>query len=95
MIFAIVCYVVCQPNYIDGVSWDRHRTGQQARIRCSRFHPSFRPGVYITRMCNDNKEWGDVDYSSCTMRPEADPFVMLEVEAMADTNSSSITAEVI
>jgi len=64
-------------------------TGRQARFRCSRLHRSFRPGVYIIRMCNDNKEWGQVDYSSCTMRPEAKPLIMVEVPVNRTVNASA------
>ena len=84
--------IACQPNYIDGTSWNRQLSGKQARIRCSTFHRSFRPGVYITRRCDNNGEWGDVDYSSCTMRPDALPVVM--VEGMG-VNASSFAFQVI
>ena len=87
-------YVGCQPSYIDGILWNRHLVGGQARVRCSRLYRSFRPGVYITRMCNDNKEWGDVDYSSCTMRPGANPLIMFEIIGTVDMSASSVVSEV-
>ena len=88
-------YTGCQQSYVDGMLWDRHLTGQQARIRCSRLYKSFRPGVYITRMCYDNRQWGDVDFSSCTMRPEANPLIMVEVVKVTDDiPTSSVVDEV-
>ena len=85
----MISFLGCQPNYINGMLWDRHMIGRQARIRCSRLHRNFRPGVYIIRMCNDNKEWGQVDYSSCTMRPEAKPLIMVEVPVNRTVNTSA------
>ena len=63
-----------------------------AHVRCSRFYSSFSPGVYITRMCNSNGEWGNVDYSSCTIRLEALPLIIVEIQ---DLNSSISTSSVI
>ena len=65
---------------------------ESARVRCSRFYPSFSPGVYITRMCTNNGEWGNVDYSSCTMRLEALPLIMAEVK---DLDSAISTTSVV
>jgi len=77
-----VCLIIilaCQQDYIGGILWSSHRINQLARVRCSKFHSSFRPGVFITRMCDNKGVWGTVDYSSCTMRLEAVPLLMVEV----------------
>ena len=63
-----------------------------AYVRCSNFYPSFRPAVYITRMCTSNGEWGNVDYSSCTMRLEALPLIVIEVK---DFDSSISAASIV
>jgi len=91
-----LCFLACQPNYTGGIYWGRHRSGlqQQARIRCSTFHRSFRPGVYITRSCDVSGEWGDVDFSMCTMRPETLPLVMVEGRGIVAVNMSSFISQV-
>ena len=66
-----------------------------ARIRCSALHSSFRPGVYIARMCNNNAEWGSVDYSNCTMRSNAVPLIMVEVKDLSSSvNATSAVKQV-
>jgi len=75
-----ITHLACQKDYTGGLLWERQRVNQLARIRCSRFHPSLHSGVYITRMCNSNGEWGSVDFCSCTMRLSAIPFILIEVK---------------
>ena len=101
--FYVLCYIhirmytymyltACPQNYVGGILWNKHRVNETARVRCSNFYSSFRPAVYITRMCTNSGEWGNVDYSSCTMRPEALPLIMVEVK---DLNSSVSTTSVV
>ena len=87
-------YAGCQPRYVDGMLWDRHKTGEQARIRCSRLHKNFRPGVYITSTCSDNKEWSDVHYSSCTMRQDANPLIIIEIYGGVNISALSAASKV-
>ena len=83
--------LACQPDYIGGILWKRNIINSVARIRCSAFYRSFRPGVFITRMCNSNGGWGNVDYSSCTMRLEAVPLIMVEIKDIgSSTNATSV-----
>ena len=82
----------CPQNYTGGILWNRHRVNEIAHIRCSRFYPSFSPGVFITRMCNSNGEWGNVDYSSCTLRQGVFPLIMIEVK---DPDNSISVASVV
>ena len=85
----------CPQDYSGGILWNRHRVNEIAHIRCSNFHPSFRPGVYITRMCNSNGEWGNVDYSSCTMKLKVLPVIMIEVKQFdSSINTTSIVNQV-
>ena len=87
--------IACQQDYIGGILWNRHMINQVARIRCSAFHSSFRPGVYITRMCNNNGEWGSVDYSSCAIRLEAVPLILVEVkDPGSSANATSVVNQV-
>jgi len=87
----LLMYLACQQDYIGGILWSSHRINQLARVRCSKFHPSFRPGVFITRMCNNNGVWGTVDYSSCTMRLEAIPLLMVEVRDFDNSTDVILT----
>ena len=50
-------------------------------MRCSAFHSNFRSGVYITRMCSEDGEWGGIDFSSCTMRSDANPLLVFEINS--------------
>lgn len=84
----------CQPEYRQGLFWERSRSNQLVRIRCSGFHPNFHSGVYITRMCNSNGTWEDVDFSSCTMRIGITPIILFEFyQNLADLNESMVTYE--
>ena len=54
--------------------------------------------MYITRMCTNNGEWGNVDYSSCTMRledPQALPVIMVEFKDLdSSINATSAVNQV-
>ena len=85
----------CPESYIGGIIWNKHRVNEVARVRCSNFYYSFRPGVYITRMCTNSGEWGNVDYSNCTMRLEALPLMMVEVKDLdSSINTTSVENQV-
>ena len=87
--------LACEPDYRNGLVWERHQNNQLANIRCSVFHSNFRSGVYITRMCNDNGEWGDIDFSSCTMRANANPVLVFEVNStLSVVNVEGILSDV-
>lgn len=59
------------------------------------FHSSFRSGVYVTRMCDENGEWGDVDFSMCTMKSTATPLIVFEVNTTTSPlRTSAIVNEV-
>ena len=64
--------------------WPRRQANNLVRIRCSALHSSFRSGVYITRMCYSNGEWGGVNMSACTMRLDANPLVLVETNSEVD-----------
>ena len=74
----------CDSEYSGGVVWPRRQSNQLVRIRCSALYSSFRSGVYITRMCYSNGEWGDVDMSACTMRSDANPVILVETRSEVD-----------
>ena len=85
----------CQAEYRLGLFWERSRTNQLIRIRCSEFHANFQSGVYITRMCNSSGEWEDADFSSCTIRIGSTPIILLEInQSLANLNTSVVTYEV-
>ena len=90
------CYIThsaCQQDYIGGLLWERQRVNQLARISCSRLHPSFHTGVYITRMCSPSGEWGRVDFCSCTMRLSATPFIMIEAKGFSSSENVSALSD--
>ena len=88
-------YIACEPEYRNGLLWERHQSNQMAQIRCSTFHPSFRSGVYIGRICNENGEWSDIDFSSCTMRLDAKPLLLFEINSTSSVvNTEEIMNDV-
>ena len=88
-------YIACEPEYRNGLLWERHQSNQTAQIRCSIFHPSFRSGVYIGRMCNENGEWSGIDFSSCTMRLDAKPLLVFEINSTSSVvNTEEIMNDV-
>ncbi|XP_065884496.1 uncharacterized protein [Dysidea avara] len=74
----------CDSEYSGGIVWPRRQANNLVRIRCSALHSSFRSGVYITRMCYSNGEWGGVNMSACTMRLDANPLVLVETNSEVD-----------
>ena len=90
---SFICLLTaCESEYSNGIVWPKRQSGSSVSIRCSVLHSSFRSGVYITRMCFPNGQWGDVDMSACTMRSEATPLVM--VETSSEVNASLLTSQV-
>ena len=88
-------YIACEPEYKNGLLWERHQSNQMAQIRCSAFHSSFRSGVYISRMCNENGEWSEIDFSSCTMRLDAKPLLVFEINSTSSVvNTEEIMNDV-
>jgi len=90
----LICLLTaCESEYSNGIVWPRRLSGSSVSIRCSVLHLSFRSGVYITRMCLPNGQWGDVDMSACTMKSETTPLVM--VETSSEVNTSLLTSQVL
>ena len=40
-------------------------------------------------MCNEHGEWGEIDFTSCTMRLDAKPLLVFEI----NSTSSIVNAE--
>jgi len=92
----LVTHVACPQDYIGGLLWERQRANQLARISCSRFHPSLHTGVYVTRTCGSNGEWGSVDFCRCTMRLNSMPFILIEVKGFGPSiNVTALTNQVL
>ena len=69
--------LACLQNFAGGLLWPTSRRNREITHRCSTLHPSFRPGVTISRKCNDNGTWGLVDDSSCTGLNNAIPTLII------------------
>jgi len=85
----ICCFVVCQDSFSEGLLWRAQSAGQMARLRCSEFHPSLRSGVYIGRMCGSEGQWGEIDFTNCTMDLNASPFIHVELQLSVNTFTNS------
>ena len=91
-------HTVCQAEYNFGIVWERRTAGQQSRVSCSDFHPIFNAGIYITRRCNNNGEWGEADFSSCTVRitfTPLTPLIMVEVKNNYSTPNISLLTDMV
>ena len=69
--------LACLQDYSGGLLWPTSRRNREVTHRCSILHPSFRPGVTISRKCNDDGTWGPVDDSSCTALNNAIPTLII------------------
>lgn len=61
-----------------------------ASVNCSDLHPNFHSKVYITRPCHYNREWGSVDFSQCTMKPNSTLIIMIEVTGLLIANDAAL-----
>lgn len=85
IVYDVCLCLVCQRHYSEGLVWEKLEVNQLSRIYCASLHSSFHSEVFITRYCYGNREWGNVDFSSCTMRPDADLLVMTEIRGNTTT----------
>jgi len=79
MLIANSYFSVCPQHYSQGLLWEQLDTNQLSRIYCASWHPSFNSEGFITRFCNANRQWSDVDFSSCTMKSDAKLLIMTEI----------------
>ena len=70
-------FLACLQDYSDGLLWPTSRRNREVTHWCSTLHPSLRPGVTISRKCNDDGTWGPVDDSSCTALNNAIPILIV------------------
>ena len=69
--------LACLQNFAGGLLWPTSRRNREVTQRCSTLHPSLRPGVTISRKCNDDGTWGPVDVSRCTALNNAIPILIV------------------
>ena len=89
----MICFFilpVCHQDYESGILWGKQRTDKSTNVNCSDLHPSFQSDVNITRKCLDNRQWGSVDFSGCTMKPDSTLLVMIEVESLSTVSDSTM-----
>ena len=65
-------------------------SNELASVNCSDLHPNFHSKVYITRPCHYNREWGNVDFSQCTMKPNSTVIIMIEVKGILIANNTAL-----
>ena len=83
-------HLVCKQDYSEGLVWEKLEANQLSRIYCASLHSTFHSEVFITRYCYGNRKWGTVDFSSCTMRPDAKLLIMTEIRGNATTAPSVV-----
>lgn len=57
--------------------WPRTVENTSVEISCSQASSQFRTETRATRKCLDNGEWSEADLTSCTLRSDADPFLLI------------------
>lgn len=88
--YHFICFTVCQDSFSEGLFWRTQSAGQIAHLRCSEFHPSLKSGVFIGRMCGLDSQWGEVDFTNCTMDLNASPFIHVELQMSANNSIGSL-----
>lgn len=83
-------HLVCQQDYSQGLVWERLEANRSSRIYCASLHSSFHSEVFITRYCYSNRNWGDVDFSSCTMKSDAKLLIMTESRVNLTTAANPV-----
>jgi len=89
--------IVCPKDYSQGLLWEQLDTNRLSRVYCESLHPSFNSEGFITRYCNADRQWGDVDFSSCTMKSDAKLLIMTEIRenaTIATPSAQSIVNDV-
>lgn len=86
----ILFFTVCQDSFSEGLFWRTQSAGEVARLRCSEFHPSLRSGVFIGRTCDSDGQWGEIDFTNCTMDLNASPFIHVELQMPTSNFTGSI-----
>ena len=93
-----ICFfnsLACLQNFSGGLLWPTSRRDREVTQRCSELHPSFRPGVFISRKCNTDGTWGPVDESSCTAQDSAIPTLILSFAVnVSQSNAEDIAHNV-
>ena len=87
--------LACLQDYSGGLLWPTSRRNREVTHRCSTLHPSLRPGVTISRKCNDDGTWGPVDDSSCTALNNAIPILIVSFAVnVSQSNAEDIAHNV-
>jgi len=77
--------VDCPSSIASGLIWEGQRSGSTSFQRCSNLHDNFQTGVYISRTCNTQGKWEDVDFSRCTMHLYSTPVIVAERQVISNT----------
>lgn len=80
----------CEPEIADGILWPRTVESTSAAISCSQASSQFRRETQATRRCLDNSMWAAADLTSCTLRGDAEPFLLVWFVIETNTESDDI-----
>ena len=83
--YIFVTLIACQSDFTNGILWNATKRNQTSSLKCSSLHSSFRDGLQITRSCNSDGSWSNVNVVDCTMRITSPSVVIVSVILSGDT----------
>ena len=82
--------VDCLPSIAGGLIWDGQSSNRTSFRRCSDLHSVFNPGLTVSRRCNKDGIWEDVNFFGCTMRLSMSRAVIIDETELLDDNQMNI-----
>ena len=78
----------CEQDLADALLWPRTVENSTAAISCSQVGSQFRKETRATRRCLDTGVWAAADLTSCTLRADAEPqlVVWFVIEGLVDSD---------
>ena len=75
---------------MDGVLWPRTLENSFSEFPCSHISSLFRRETRVTRQCLDTGRWEDPDLTTCTLREDPEPFLLLWFVIEANNSSDEV-----
>lgn len=75
---------------MDGILWPRTPENLLSEFSCDLISSSFRKETRVTRQCLGAGRWAGPDLTSCTLREDSEPFLLLwfVIEANVSSNDT-------
>ena len=91
------CAGYCNQEITDGFLWPRTVEGSAVALSCERAGDSFRTETMATRQCLSGGIWSVPDLTTCTLKQDVDPFLLiwfvLDVGEVPDEEGKKVLEE--